>query len=172
MGVTAATIAVIGIAAAGITAFGQLKESEERAKAEEFNADVSRRQAELVKARGRLDVLRQRKTAIAFTSTQQALFSKAGVVLSGSPLQVIQETAAQAELDILTTEFNAFTEASRLRSEARERERTARAERTVGRVRAGKTLLTAATSAALKFGGGGETGTKFERIGSFIGVRK
>lgn len=152
MAISAATWMVLGFAAAGATAFGQIQEGQQRAEAEEFNADVARQQAELVKTRGRLDILRQKKTAIAFRSTQEALYSKAGVVLTGSPLAVIEESAANAELDILLTEFNILTEAAGLVSEAQERERRARAERQMGYVRAGRTLLTTAATAALEFG--------------------
>lgn len=151
MAITAATIAILGIAAAGVTAFGQIQEGLDRAQAEEFNADVARQQADIIKVRGRLDIIRQRKTAIEFMSTQQALYSKAGVVLTGSPLEVIKDSAANAELDILLTEFDIFTEESRLRSEATERDRLAKAERKMGFVRAGRTLLTAAASTALMF---------------------
>lgn len=151
MAISAATIAILGIAAAGVTAFGQIKEGQQRAEAEEFNADVARQQADIIKVRGRLDIIRQKKTAIEFMSTQQALYSKAGVVLTGSPLEVIKESAANAELDILLTEFDTFTEESRLRSEAMERERLAGVERKMGFVRAGKTLLTTAARTALLF---------------------
>lgn len=151
MAISAATIALVGLASAGITMFGQIQESQDRAQAEEFNADVARQEAKMTEAKGRLDILKQRKAAAAFTSTQQALFSKSGVVLSGSPLLVIEESAANAELDILITEFNTFTEASRLVSEAQERERRAGAERKEGFARAGKTLLTTAAQGALLF---------------------
>ena len=153
MGVSAATIAVLSFAAAGVKAIGELQESKQRAEIEEFNADVSRQQAEMIKVRGRLDVMRQKQQAVTLRGTQQALFSKAGVVLSGSPLQVIQDSAAEAELDILLTEFNTFVGVSKAISIAEERDRRAKAERTIGRVRAGKTLLTSAATLALQFPG-------------------
>ena len=149
MGVTAATLAVIGLASAGIQAYGEYQEGQERARAEEFNADIARKQAELFKVRARLDIIKQKKEATAFRGTQEALYSKAGVVFTGSPLAVIQESAANAELDILTTEFNALMESTRSEVEAREIDRRARAERKIGYTRAGRTLLTA----ALTYGG-------------------
>jgi len=153
MGITASSLAILGFAAAGITAIGEIQEAQQRAEAEEFNADVSRQQADMIKARGRLDIMRQKKTAIALRGTQEALYSKSGVVLTGSPLMVIEESAANAELDILLTEFNVFAEESRARSEAMEREMRAKAERRIGYIRAGKTLLTTAAEVALLFPG-------------------
>ncbi len=153
MGVAASTLAVLAFAASGIQAGGEIQEAKKRAEIEEVNADESRQRAEMIKVRGRLDVMRQKKQAITLRSTQEALFSKAGVVLSGSPLQVIQDSAAEAELDILLTEFNTFAEASRATSMAEERDRLAKAERRIGRVRAGKTLLTSAAALALQFPG-------------------
>jgi len=176
MAISTTTAVILGFVAAGagVTAYGQIKESQQRAEteeynaqqraeAEEFNADVARQQADMVEARGRLDILRQKKTAITLKGTQEALYSKSGVVLTGSPLAVIKESAANAELDILLTEFNIFTEAAGLESGALERERIARAERErgtrvaeaerkMGYIRAGKTLLTTATTLGLQFG--------------------
>jgi len=158
MGISASTIAVVGLVMGGVKAWGEMQEAEERARAEEFNADVARQEAAMVRTRGRLDIMRQRKAAVAFRGTQEALYSKAGVEFTGSPLAVIQESAANAELDILTTEFNIYMGVSRLESEAREKERVAKAERRMGRMRAGKTLLTTAAKAALLYGGGGGKG--------------
>ena len=169
MAVASSALTIFSLASTGFTAWGQAQEGEERASTEQFNADILRQKGKIVKARSRLNILRQRKEAKTVMSTQQALYSKAGVALTGSPLQVIEESAANAELDILITEFNTLMEVSRLESEAQEKVRLAKAEKRMGRVRAGKTLLEAVS----QFGGiGGGSRTKFESIGSHIGVRK
>jgi len=154
MAIGASTFALLSLASSGVEAIGQVQEGRQRADAENFNAQISKQQAEIVKVRGRLDVMRQRRIAKSFTSEQQALYSKAGVVLSGSPLKVIEESAANAELDILLTEFDTATQARRLESEAERSKELARAEKSSGYVRAGKTLLTASANAALLYSGG------------------
>jgi len=150
MALTAATGAALLFASGGITALGQIQEGQQRAETEEYNANLSRQQAEIVKARGKLDVFRQKKSAKSFTSTQQAIYSKAGVALSGSPLSVIEESAANAELDILLTEFNTYSQASRLESEATESEYAAKMQRISGYKRAGTTLLTSAAQYGMR----------------------
>jgi hypothetical protein len=124
-----------------IEAYGQFQEGKQRAQAGEFNADIDRQQARIVRAKGKIETFRQRKAKKAFTSTQQALFSKAGVTFSGSPLVAMEESAANAELDILISKFNTFSESQRLETSAKQREIVAESERTSGLIRAGTTLL-------------------------------
>ena len=155
IGTTALAIMGLGM---GLSAYGQYQEGRQRAQAEEYNADVARQQAEIVKARSKIEVLQQRKRAVSFRSTQEALYSKAGVTLSGSPLKVMEESWANAELDILMTEFDAFTQASRLQSEATQREAAAKARKTAGYTRAGTTLLSATAKFEQHFIGGGNGG--------------
>lgn len=147
------TAAAIALATGGVQAIGQIQEGQQRSEAELFNADVLRQESKLAQTRGRLSVLKQRKSQKTFSSTQTALFAKAGVEATGSPLKVIEDSFANAELDILTTEFNTQQEVNRKLSEADRRVETAKAERTSGFVRAGKTLLGTAASAAIQFGG-------------------
>ena len=68
-------------------------------------------------------------------------------------MKVIEESFANAELDILTTEFNTAQEVSRKLSEAERAKAKAKAERTAGVFRAGKTLLGTAATASIQFGG-------------------
>jgi len=142
MGIATAAVLAMG----AISAYGQFQEGQQRADAEEYNADIARQQAGLVQSKAKLDVYRQRKEMATFRGRQEALYSKAGVVLSGSALKVMQESAANAEFGIIMTELNAQRESSRYMSEADRGMSKAKAERTAGYVRAGTTLLSTAAS--------------------------
>ena len=129
-------------AGAGIfEAISALAEGKAIEGAAQFNADMARQNAELSKAKRAVIGRRKRKRLKSFVSTQKALFAKAGVTLSGSPLRVIEETLAEGELDIIIGNINASIEQSRFESQAREDELTALRARTAGKVRAGLTLL-------------------------------
>lgn len=152
MGISAATLALLELGGSSIKAFGQAKEAEEQAKSLEFNADVTRKQADLVRTASKVNIFRKRKQAKAFASQQQALFAKAGVGFSGSVLDTIEESASNAELDILLEEFNSESQASRLESEALRERSLASSTRSAGKVRAGATLLKAGFQAGKESG--------------------
>ncbi len=75
----------------------------------EYNAAVSRANAEAIRTSADLDIVRQRAAQKTFRGAQAAKYAGAGVKLEGSPLDVLIDTAAQFELDILITDFNAKT---------------------------------------------------------------
>ncbi|KKL86659.1 hypothetical protein LCGC14_1942550, partial [marine sediment metagenome] len=95
---------------------------------------ISRASRELERGREKKDIAR-------IIGTQQALFTKAGVTLEGSPLDVIQQTAENLELDVLIGDINARIRESRLSSEVSQRRIAASAARSRGVSRAGATLL-------------------------------
>lgn len=138
------------------TAAGQLKAGKEEAEAirtnvkiNQFNAAIAIQESEIVEAKKNLEVRRLRRQKKKLLSTQRALFSKAGVLFEGSPLEVMRDTEEQAELDILINTFNRDIEKNRFLSEARisETEAAIRAGEAVsaeraGRIQAGRTILT------------------------------
>jgi hypothetical protein len=147
------TVTAIGTVA---TAAGQIQAGRREAEAirtnikiDQFNAAISRQEAELVEAKKGLEVRRLRRQKKKILSTQRALFSKAGVLFEGSPLEVMSDTEEQAELDILISQFNRDIEKNRFLSEAQAIEagvavRAGEAETAerVGRLEAGRTILT------------------------------
>ena len=74
---------------------------------QEFNAAVSRANALAIRTVADLDIGRQRVAATRFKSGQIASYAKAGVKQEGSPLLVMIDSAAEANLDIAITDYNA-----------------------------------------------------------------
>lgn len=145
------------------------QEQEFAAGSDLFNADIARQEARLARARVKLEITRKREAQEALISEQQVLFAVSGVRIDvGTPLIVMQDTLEETELDILITQFNADVDAQFLESRARQlelraeqRRGVAKQARAAGRIRAGKTLLSAGATFAQKFpkeekiGGGG-----------------
>jgi len=73
----------------------------------EYNAAVARSQALALETVADIDIARQRKIATRLRGTQVAGYAKAGVKLEGSPLEVMIDSAAEAEKDIAITRYNA-----------------------------------------------------------------
>lgn len=90
----------------GLKVFGQIQQGQQQKQVFEFNAAVNRQKAQLAAEAGKLRVDRLRRQKKTFNAKQQAAFAKAGVRLTGSPLQVLADTATELEFDILIEDFN------------------------------------------------------------------
>ena len=166
MAFSPATLATLQLGAGIFQSISQIQEGETRAQEQEFaagadlfNADIARQEAKLAQARAKLEIGRKRQAREAIISDQQVLFAVSGVRIDvGTPLVVMQDTFEELELDILITQFNADVESQFSESEARQseiraeqRRGVAAQERIAGRMRAGKTLLSAGSTLAQKF---------------------
>ena len=147
----ATTLAIVGLGLGIFKATQQRQEAEAQAQAEEFNIGVARQEQKISIASRKLEKVREQKAGRAFLSRQQALTAKSGVTLSGSPLDVMRDTAEELELDILIGDINASIEQSRLESEVGIRGIQAEEIRRAGKIRAGTTLLATGLEFAGKF---------------------
>jgi hypothetical protein len=84
---------------------------------EEYNAAVARANAIAIRSIADFDIERQKKAATTYTSGQVAGYSKAGVKLSGSAIDVMIESAQQAKLDIAITDYNAKIGIAQMKSQ-------------------------------------------------------
>ncbi len=170
MGFSSATFATLQLGAGLLEAKGATQEGEMRAQAQEFaagsdifNASIARQEARLAQVRVKLEIARKRTAQEALISEQQVAFAISGVRIDeGTPLIVMQDTLETTEFDMLIMQFNADVESQFLESEAiglelkaSQRRTVAAQERTAGRMRAGKTLLSSIGKASLSFAGDG-----------------
>lgn len=103
-GISAATWAMIG---AGVAATGTLMQGQSQAMASEYNADVAQQNAAIAAQQGQAAVAAQQRTAARTIGSMKAAYGASGVqVDSGSPLDVLADSASMAELDKLTTQYN------------------------------------------------------------------
>lgn len=75
--------------------------------------------AAAIQQSAKLDIMRIRRQARQVRSSQQAGYAKAGVTLEGSPLSVMIDSAAQAELDVAITKYNADVQAAQATEEGK-----------------------------------------------------
>ena len=123
---TAIALATTAIAGTAMTAYGQYKQGQQQGEAMAYNAAVARRQAENLRVAGELEAYRYRVTGERFTARQSVLYAKSGVLLRGSPLEVIEDSMAKIELDADIARYNVSIGAQTLESEAQEKERASR----------------------------------------------
>jgi len=135
-------LAVLGLVGGAISAFGTAKAGQEEKEMQDYNARLADNEALIVEQKGILNEVRARKALKTATGRQIAGFAKAGVKTStGSPLEVIADSIANAELEMAIDRFNIDTEASRKRSEADVRRTQGRQVAEHAKIQAGAGLL-------------------------------
>jgi hypothetical protein len=97
----------------------QQKEAYEgQAAGARYNQSVAEANAQATEQAGAFAEQQARLKALRLQGTQAVGFAKTGVLLEGSPLDVMAETAALEEQDILATRYNYGVQAARYRSQA------------------------------------------------------
>jgi len=147
-----------GLVGMGIQAYGNYREGMDAAEASRYNADISRQSAEMTERAGALDAMRQRKQVSRALGTQKAQYGARGVEWTGSPLNVMIESATEGELDAQIIEYNSKVKAAGYMSQASYDERLADIYRRSGLYKAGSTILTQGANIGLNYYGGYNTG--------------
>lgn len=117
---------VATVAAGAMQAYGQYQQGQAAQKAAQYNAAVSEQNAKIAEQyaraaedRGAEEARRKRIDTDRIISRQQAVLAAKGIdISSGTPLDIIGDTALYGELDAQTIEYNAALEAYQQRSQA------------------------------------------------------
>lgn len=105
MGLTAAgymwaSLAMTAVSV-GVQAYGQHQQSKHRQKMMEYNAALAETEAQQKRLEGQERIKRQRARSEKFKKRQKAAYVAAGLTTTGTPLQVMSDTAASLELEAL-----------------------------------------------------------------------
>ncbi len=132
-----------------MTAFGQYQTGKDTRLVQDLNAAVSRANAQAIKTSGEFDVRSMEKAKKRFTQSQHAGYAKAGVRSEGSALDVMIDSAAEAQIDILVSKYNSTVGQIQSNLEARQAEISGKLAERKGKYAAGKTLLSTAANFAM-----------------------
>ncbi len=91
--------AALPFIAAAFNVVGALSSANAERKAQNFNAAVAERNATVARSSAAADAATQDREARRRIGAARAAYGAAGVQLEGSPLDVVEDSAAQAELD-------------------------------------------------------------------------
>ena len=130
----------------GLKVLSQRVQTQNQAQVFEFNADIDRQQKTLELERGRLEADKIRRNKLRVGKAQVAAFAGAGVRLTGTPVHVLAETAAELELDVQLALVDANIRGLNAQQSAELNELRARQARTTGFITTGSTLLTQTAS--------------------------
>lgn len=125
MGIETAIILATAAAATagGVSAYQQGQAADAQAKSQqawaEYNAQIEENNAKTAEATSRYEQRQKRKEDAMLRGSQRVAYAKSGLSLSeGTPLEVMENTAAEQELDILMLKRNADIQAAGHRSAA------------------------------------------------------
>lgn len=157
------TISVIGT---GIQAFGALRQSQAssseanyRAGIANNNAIIANQNAEIVLQRGEADVADQKRETRQRIGLQRAQLAAAGFDVSeGSSIDILGDTAALGELDVLRIDVDAKNRADNFRSQSANFQAesdlgrfSAKNKKKAGRIDAASSLISGAATAGSFF---------------------
>lgn len=126
----------------GLNVSGQYTESKAQQEALLYNAQVARQQALITGTSAAYNTQRLKKRARILLATQTARYAKSGVRFDrGTPVDVMANSAAEYEMDILAEEYNAKVEMMRLENQAQLDEIKARSVKSAGNTGIASTLL-------------------------------
>ncbi|MCF7811450.1 hypothetical protein K9N50_10735 [bacterium] len=152
--VTGLTVGGMVLSAVGTVASvqSQMQQGKEQNKWNQYNAAVAERDAEAARQSAEYEAALKRREGEKLLSRQRALYGKAGVTFKGSPLMLMEETAADIEMDALMIERTGKLTASRYGEEATLSRMKGTSAQKAGYYGAGTTLLTGAGQAINTYG--------------------
>lgn len=135
----------LAIAGTAFQAVGAIRQASAESNAAKFNAQVAENNARIARQNAVENAARQRRENQRRLGAIRAGFGASGISLEGTPLDVLEDSAAEAELDALTIEHQGALEAAGFSSSAALSRTRARSAKQAGFVKAGTALLTGGT---------------------------
>jgi hypothetical protein len=145
---------VMGLSALGT--YNQYKAAKENAAYQDAvakrNAELAERQAVETGKTGAYEQSQIREKAHQIEGTQKIQMSANGLdITSGSPLQILSDTAFQSEQDVQMSRYNTGMRMWELNNQAQDYRAQAEAERRAGKYKATSILLNGVTSLAQQY---------------------
>jgi len=172
-------MALVPMITSALSSSGQYMEAKSKMRAAEYNARAADWNARIVKQAAEFSMARIQRKKAKHLASQHALYSKAGVKMEGSTIEVMADSATKFELDKLAESYNAQVQIAALKSDAQNSRRQASQYRFASMYQPAMTLLTGAANAGMSYAMSNPSSSqskyltgKREYIGSHAGVRK
>lgn len=149
----------MGLLGAGISAASSLASGFGESSTYNQNAKVSEQNADIIRTKGRYEERQQQAQANQTLAAGRVAIAKNGGTMSGSALDVMADSAAQAEMDRQAIRYNTDIDVLGQQSQASNYKAMAKRARAMGVIGAGTALL-GGLSPFIEFGGGGMKATK------------
>jgi hypothetical protein len=143
------TAVVVGVAGAGLAAYGQYEAGQAQKATANYNAKLAENEAKATEQKAHVESQQMQRQKERLTASQRAGFAKGGATItSGTPLLLMAEQAGDAELDILNLQRNRAMEVTALKSEATLQKFQGKQAARAANIQAGATVIGGAGKAA------------------------
>lgn len=147
--------AVVGIIGGIASAVGSMAAAQASANASRAQADAYRDQAAREREQANFNAQQQEHKAIKLISQQRTAFLSAGVSLYGTPMDVINDSTLQSDLDVQAIRYNGAIKARNFDMQARALDVKAQGQEQAGAIGAIAPLIKGVGGAVGGGGGGG-----------------
>jgi len=130
---------------AAVKSIGQLQQGASEEATAKYNSRVAQLQATQVRRASEFEIQKLKREKSQHLARQRVVTAKSGLELSGSPLEVLIDSATQFELDIAREKYNTMSQISSLQFESDYQKRMGKAKLQSSYLAAGGTLLTGAS---------------------------
>ena len=137
-------LVIIGIASLLVSAGSAVYSAQEKQKTAAYTAKLAEEAGEESTAMAGIEAERHRDKIRRLQASQRASYAKSGVKMEGSPLEVLADTAAQADLDEMIIKHGGQAEASAYGAQAMLSRMKGRSASTAGYIKSGSSLLSGA----------------------------
>lgn len=141
---------ILAVAAASTVAYSQYQQGQQQKAWHQYNAKVADREAKAEREASRFEAKQQKRQARMLLSKQRAMVGASGVEAEGSPLLVMEDTAAQLAIEGAQIRTQGARKVGRYRTQAILDRMQGRSAAKAGRLRAGASLLSGASEASYK----------------------
>ena len=136
--------AIIGIIGLLVSAGSMVYSAQEKKKTAAYTAKLAEEAGEESMAMAGIEAERHRDKIRRLKATQRASYAKSGVTMEGSPLEVLADTQAQADLQEMIIRHGGEVSANAYKMEGMFARRAGRSAETAGYIGAGSSLLAGA----------------------------
>mgnify|MGYP000855960130 CR=1 FL=1 len=133
-----------------ISAYGSLQQGEAGKAAADYNSQVAEENAVTARQQAKEQARRESISSEKLLGQMRAGYGASGVTMSGSAMDVLQESAANAELDRLTTLYAGDVKATAYKNESRLEKFKGNQAQTAGQIGAAAALLDGAAKMGKK----------------------
>lgn len=132
---------VMLVAGTAMSALGALSSAQAQSNAAKYNAQLAERNATISRQQAAADEERQRRAAFLQQGAARAGYGASGVNVEGSPLDILEQSALQAELDAQTIRWKGEVGAGGYEGEAALNRSRSSSAMTSGYLGAGSAIL-------------------------------
>lgn len=144
-------VLALGGTAVGMTAYSSYQQGKSQAAWNEYNARVAEREAASEREANAFEAKQHRREARMMQAKQRAMVGASGIEASGSPLLVMEDTAAQLAIENAQIMSQGARRVSQFKSQAILDRMAGKAAKQAGTLNAGASILGGASDAMYKY---------------------